>query len=63
MAKSTKPPASELDKLLDAERRARERYDRLAGYPDEIREAAHSLWQAASEALGDYRRRAQPKRD
>lgn len=54
MAKSSMPPAAGLAQLMDAERRARERYDRLAGYPDDVRAAARILWEAASEAVTTF---------
>lgn len=57
MVKPRKPLERGLDQLLDEERRARERYDRLAGYPDDIRAAAHALWKAASDAVAEFRSR------
>lgn len=47
-------PAAGVAQLMDAERRAGERYDRLAGYPDDVREAARILWEAASEAVTTF---------
>jgi hypothetical protein len=47
--------ASELMTLLIAERLARERSYRLRGYPDDVVEAAESLWREATKAVADYR--------
>lgn len=63
MVTSRKPLEPSLAQLLAAERRARERYDRLAGYPDDIRAAAHALWKAASAAVADFRKRHSAERE
>ena len=63
MVTSRKPLEPSLEQLLAAERRARERYDRLAGYPDDIRAAAHALWKAASAAVADFRKRHSAERE
>ena len=49
------PVAPELLTLLIAERLARERLERLRGYPDEVLEAAECLWREAAQAVADYR--------
>jgi hypothetical protein len=54
---------SRLARLLDFERKAQERYERLAGFPDDVREAAHALWQEAAEAVQAYRARWLAERD
>jgi hypothetical protein len=47
--------APELMTLLIAERLARERSYSLRGYPDDVLEAAESLWREAAQAVADYR--------
>ena len=47
--------APELLTLLIAERLARERLERLRGYPNDVLEAAESLWREAAQAVADYR--------
>jgi hypothetical protein len=45
----------ELLTLLIAERLARERLETLRGYPDDVLEAAESLWRETAQAVADYR--------
>ena len=45
----------ELERLLKAERRAFERYDRLRGYPGDVQDVALALWTEAQEAVRAYR--------
>ena len=45
----------ELERLLKAERVARERYERLKGYSEDVEAAAFALWKVAEKAVGDYR--------
>jgi hypothetical protein len=52
--------APELLTLLIAERLAKERLDRLRGYPDDVVEAAESLWREAAQAVADYRAKQRP---
>jgi hypothetical protein len=47
--------APELLTLLIAERLARERLNRLRGYPDDVLEAAESLLKEATQAVADDR--------
>jgi hypothetical protein len=47
--------APELLTLLITERLARERLERLRGYPDDVLKAAESLWREAAQAVADYR--------
>jgi hypothetical protein len=47
--------APELLTLLIAERLALERLHRLRGYPDDVLQAAESLWREAAQAVADYR--------
>lgn len=63
MVMSSKQPDSRLAQLLDAERKAQERHERLVGYPDDVREAAHALWQEAAEAVRAHRERWRRERD
>ncbi len=56
-------PDARLAQLLDAERRAQERHERLAGYPDDVREAAHALWMEAARAVRTHRDRWRQTRD
>ena len=44
----------ELQRLLKAERLARERYERLRGYPD-VEGPALALWTEAKQAVREYR--------
>ena len=44
-----------LDKLLKAEREAREQYEQLRGYPPDEQTKALALWHEASEAVREYR--------
>ena len=46
---------SELKRLTEAERAAREHYDTLRGYPADTQVAALSSWQDARKALEEYR--------
>ena len=46
----------ELQRLLKAERLARERYERLRGYPD-VEGPALALWTEAKQAVREYRSR------
>jgi hypothetical protein len=48
-------PDPELERLLEAERLAFERYDGLRGYPGDVQEPALALWTEATEAVRDYR--------
>ena len=47
-------PNGELQRLLKAERLARERYERLRGYPD-VEGPALALWTEAKQAVRKYR--------
>ena len=47
--------APELLTLLIAERLALERLHRLRGYPDDVLQAAESLWREAAQAVADWR--------
>jgi cell division protein FtsW (lipid II flippase) len=49
------PDSIRLRMLLIAERLARERLERLRGYPDDVLKAAESLWREAAQAVADYR--------
>jgi hypothetical protein len=46
---------SQLERLIAAERAAREHYDSLAGYPADDQTVALSSWQEARKALKEYR--------
>jgi hypothetical protein len=63
MIMSNKHPEARLAQLLDIERKAQERYERLVGYPDDVREAARTLWREAAEAVRAHRERWRPERD
>lgn len=63
MVTPNEPPDTPLARLLDAEHKARERLQRLAGYPDDIREAAHTVWREAVDALRAHRERRPGKDD
>ncbi len=55
MVTSNRQPEPTLAQLLEAERKARERYERLVGYPEDIRGAAHAIWKEAAEATRTHR--------
>jgi hypothetical protein len=48
-------PDPKLERLLNAERLAFERYDWLRGYPGDVQEVALTLWTEATEAVREYR--------
>jgi hypothetical protein len=45
----------DLESLLKAVRKARERYEQLRAYPPDEQAKALALWQAATEAVREYR--------
>ena len=55
MVTSNRQPEPTLSQLLEAERKARERYERLVGYPEDIRAAAHAIWLEAVETTRTHR--------
>ena len=63
MVISDKQPDSRLTHLMEAERRAQERYERLGGYPDDVRQAALALWKEVTEAVRLHNERWRSGRD
>jgi|GEM_PF-2353438 len=63
MVTSNTQPEARLAQLLGAERKAQERYERLVGYPDDVREGARTLCREAAEAVRTHRERWRPQCD
>ena len=63
MVTSNGQSEARLAQLLEVERKARERYERLVGYPEDIRQAAHAIWKEAAEAAHTHRQRWRRERD